>query len=128
MNQIPKPIAVTRDTVVLTRSAWKSVVAALEDARDISAVKASLQRARTGRNDGLSAALYRRIRAGEHPVRAWRKQRKLSLEALAQRAGVSPGRLDDIETGREVGAAAVLRRLAKALTVDIDELTSPRES
>ena len=114
--------------MVLTRSAWKSVVAALEDARDISAVKASLQRARTGRNDGLSAALYRRIRAGEHPVRAWRKQRKLSLEALAQRAGVSPGRLDDIETGREVGAAAVLRRLAKALTVDIDELTSPRES
>src|SRR5258708_4317868 len=106
MTELPKPIAITKDTVVLTRAGWNAIIEALDDATARTAVRASVRRAETGQNDGLPAALYRRLRAGEHPIRVWRAHRKLSLNALAERASVARAYLSEIETGKKPGSDA----------------------
>ena len=77
-----------------------------------------------GRDDGLPAALYRRLRAGEHPIRVWRAHRKISLNALAERASVARAYLSEIETGKKPGSVAALQRIARALRVGIDDLVA----
>jgi DNA-binding Xre family transcriptional regulator len=122
MSELPKPIAVTKDTVVLTRKSWNAIIEALEDAEDRAAVRVSIARRKAGEDDGLSAALYRRMRAGEHPIRVWRAQRKLSLAALSERASVARAYLSEIETGKKPGSATALQRIARVLDVDMDDL------
>jgi len=126
MSELPKPIAVTKDTVVLTRAGWNSVVEALEDAAARTAVRKSIAREEAGEDDGLSSALYRRLRAGEHPIRVWRAHRKLGLNALAERASIAPAYLSEIETGKKPGSVAALQRIARVLRVEIDDLVPAR--
>src|SRR5215467_1464859 len=71
MSELPKPVAITKDRVVLTREGWNALIEALEDAEDRAAVKASIARTSAGEDDGLPAAFYRRLRAGDNPVRIW---------------------------------------------------------
>jgi DNA-binding Xre family transcriptional regulator len=122
VSVFPKPIAVTKDTVLLSRKDWKAVIDALEDAEDRGAVRASGARRASGKDDGLPVELYRRLRAGEHPIRVWRAQRKMSLTVLADRAGVARAYLSEIETGKKPGSVSALQKIARALGVDLDEL------
>jgi DNA-binding Xre family transcriptional regulator len=128
VNPLPKPIAVTKNTVLLSRKDWEAVIEALEDAEDRAAVRASVARRAAGRDDGLTAELYRRLRAGEHPIRVWRAQRKLSLSALADRAAVARAYLSEIETGKKPGSVSALQKIARALGVDLDELAPGRST
>ena len=122
MNPLPKPIAITKDRIVLSRAGWNAIIEALEDAQDEAAIRASIARRKAGKDDGLSADLYWRMREGEHPVRIWRLQRKLSLSELAETAGVARAYLSEIETGKKPGSVAALKRIAGVLGVDIDDL------
>ncbi|MGD0190939.1 MAG: helix-turn-helix transcriptional regulator [Rhizomicrobium sp.] len=94
---------------------------ALEEAEDRAAVRASKAREKRGEDDALPVAFYRRIRAGEHPVRVWRDYRGLGLNELALRAGIARGYLSEIETGKKAGSMAALRRAADALNIALDE-------
>jgi DNA-binding Xre family transcriptional regulator len=94
----------------------------LEDAKDRAGVDAYLARRAEGRDDGLPIELYHRLLAGEHPVRIWREQRKLALNALAAKAGVARAYLFQIENRKQPGSVAALQRLAKALDVGLDDL------
>jgi len=122
MTDLPKPMSITKDKVVLSRSAWNDLLEKLEDAEDRAAVRVSRERAKSGVDDGLPAALYRRMRAGEHPVRVWRTHRKLGLNALAEKASVARSYLSEIESGKKPGSATALQRIAQALDVDMDEV------
>jgi DNA-binding Xre family transcriptional regulator len=128
MSELPKPIAITKDTVVLTRAGWNAIIEALEDATARAAVRASTGRAEAGQDDGLPAALYRRLRAGEHPIRVWRAHRKISLNALAERASVARAYLSEIETGKKPGSVVALQRIARALRVGIDDLVAANQA
>lgn len=127
MSVLPKPIAVTKDTVLLSRKDWKTVVDALEDTQDRAAVRAYLARRAAGKDEGLPVELYRRLRSGEHPVRIWRAQRKMSLSTLANRAGLARAYLSEIETGKKPGSVSALQKIARVLDVGLDEL-APRQS
>jgi transcriptional regulator with XRE-family HTH domain len=81
-----------------------------------------MARRAVGKDDGLPAELYRRLRAGEHPIRIWRAQRKMSLTALAARAAVARAYLSEIETGKKPGSVSALQKIARALGVGLDEL------
>jgi DNA-binding Xre family transcriptional regulator len=124
MTDLPKPMSITKDRVVLTRAAWNALIEKLEDAEDRAAIRNS--RTRTKSDEALPVDLYRRIRAGEHPVRIWRQHRKLGLNVLAQEAAIARGYLSEIETGKKPGSAAALQRIARALNIDMDEIVSPR--
>lgn len=97
-----------------------TVIRRLDDASDRAALRHSLPGAED--SETLPAALYRRIRKGESAVRVWRAHRSLGLNALARAAGVSAPYLSEIENGAKPGSAAVLKKLARALEVDMVEL------
>lgn len=122
MTDLPKPMSITKDRVVLSRAAWNDLIEKLEDAEDRNAVRASRARAKTGADDGLPAALYRQIRAGENPLRVWRLHREIGLNDLAARASVARSYLSEIERGKKPGSAAALQRIARALNVDMDDI------
>ena len=63
-----------------------------------------------------------RLVAGDNPVRVFREARGLSLRALAERAAISPAHLSDIETGGRRGSVDVLKRIAAALALDLDDI------
>src|SRR5258706_3008298 len=88
------------------------------------AVRASIARVKAGQDDGLPAVLYRRLRAGEHPIRVWRAHRKLSLNPVPERASVARAYLSEIETGKKPGSVAALQRIARILRVEIDDLVA----
>ncbi len=122
MTDLPKPMSITKDRVVLTRAAWNDLIEKLEDAEDRAAVRSSKARAKSGIDDSLPATLYRRIRAGEHPVRIWRMHREIGLNDLAKRAAVARSYLSEIESGKKPGSAAALQRIAQALKVAMDDV------
>jgi DNA-binding Xre family transcriptional regulator len=121
MNKMPKPIATTKETVTLARADWDIILGRLDDAADRAALRGSI--AREAAKDGaLPVPLYRRIRKGESAARIWREHRGLGLNALARKAGISAPYLSEIENGAKPGSAAVLKKLAHALEIDMDEL------
>ena len=63
-----------------------------------------------------------RLIAGESPLKVFREYRGLTQSALAKNAGTSAAYLSQIETGRRTGSVKLLRRLADALGVVLDDL------
>jgi len=59
---------------------------------------------------------------GENPIRIWRTHRKLTLQELSQKAGISKPYLSQLESGKRSGSTDVLRRIAEVLDVLLDDL------
>ena len=55
-------------------------------------------------------------------IKGLREKRKLSQEALAERAGISRGYLARLETGRHEPTLTMLGKIAKALRVKTTKL------
>lgn len=105
------------DLVVMTRADYEEVLEDLADAQELrSAVNG--QKA----EDFLPVEHAARIFGGEHPARVWRQHRGLTMQAVAASAGVSAAYLSEIETGKKPGSVAMLRKIAAALDVRIEDL------
>jgi DNA-binding Xre family transcriptional regulator len=87
-------------------------------------VEASLIRGRIerGEEETYPAALVAKLVQGENPVRALRTWRGLSAGELAVKSGISAPYLSEIETGGKAGSVSVLKRIAVALAVDLEDL------
>lgn len=88
--------------------------------------------------DGIKAEkIMARIRAGEETwpaelvyelwetdsrIRTYRTYRKMSVSDLAEAAGISQPYLSEIESGKKTGSVDVLKRIATALKVDLDDI------
>lgn len=59
---------------------------------------------------------------GDHPVRAWRKYRKLTAEKLARKDRINRVYLAQIGNGKRKGTAAVCKALAKTLGCSVEYL------
>lgn len=57
-------------------------------------------------------------------IRSWRKEKKLSLDELSRRAGVSKGMLVEIEKGTANPSIALLCKLAAALGISVAEIVN----
>jgi transcriptional regulator with XRE-family HTH domain len=57
-------------------------------------------------------------------VQRLRRDRGLSQEELAHRAGIHQTYLSGVETGKRNPSILVLERIAKALNADVEQLTS----
>lgn len=75
-----------------------------------------------GRDELVPAELADSLLDGAEPVRAWRLHRRMTARTLADAAGISAAYLSEIETGRKEGSLSVMRRIADALNVDLDDL------
>ncbi len=104
---------------VVPAEIWHRVKEMVENAEDAAAYSEAV-----AADDGVRypAAVAYAIAEGGHPVRAWREHRGLTLQALADAAGVSKPYVSQIEGGKRTGTAATLKKLAVALGVPLDAL------
>jgi transcriptional regulator with XRE-family HTH domain len=70
----------------------------------------------------ILAAFVKRIIAGESAVRVWREYRGMSGKELATKAGVSASLVSQIESGARKGSDGLLKKIADALNLTIDDL------
>jgi hypothetical protein len=104
------------DHVALPVDGAAAMAEILEDIED-----AGLYRARAG-EPTIPHEVVEAIYEGVHPVRAWRKHRRLTLQELAKAGRMPTGYLSEIETGKKPGSVAAYKSLARALGIGIDML------
>lgn len=119
MNKINPHFITTADGktthAVLTIDQWNDI----QDALRITEARAAIA---SGAEELMPDAVVARLVAGENPVKVWRDHRGLTQARLAAQAGVTQAYLSDIEAGKKSGSAKILKALAQALGVDVDDL------
>lgn len=73
-----------------------------------------------GRDELVPAEVVNRLLAGENAVKVWRSHR--GMAALAKKAGISAPYLSEIESGKKDGSLSAMKKIADALSVDLDDL------
>ncbi len=104
---------------VLEYAEYERLLAAAEDAADIAAVEAVYA---DDTEEMLPGEMVDRLVAGENPIRVWREYRGMTGRALADAVDVQQSYISQIETGKREGTIDVLRRIATALGVTLDDL------
>lgn len=108
---------------VLPEADYQRLVAAAEDAVDARFLRERQAKLDAGEDiDGLPVELLGRILDGDHPVRVYRDHRGMTAAQLAEKVGLSRTYITQIETGKREGTVAVLKAIAMALDVDLDDL------
>ncbi|MCP5361887.1 MAG: helix-turn-helix transcriptional regulator [Hyphomicrobiales bacterium] len=72
--------------------------------------------------EDIPLQVINRILFNEHPVKVFREYRRFSRGDLARRAGVTPGLIARIERGRMRAEREIMRRIAAALHVSLEEI------
>jgi DNA-binding XRE family transcriptional regulator len=106
-----------------TRVARNSLALELEEIEnDRDRVTLMLARMQDANDEFLPFEMIERMLDGENHVKVWREHRDLTVRALAEKAGVSPSLVSEIETGKKEGSIATLKALARALDLTLDDL------
>ena len=100
--------------------------ASLGESEDRAAIDRALRENEAG--ETVPGDVVHAILDGAPPLRAWRQHRRLTLDGLAARVGVSKGHLSRIENGWKSGTLDLVRRLATALDVTLDDLAGWRDA
>jgi DNA-binding XRE family transcriptional regulator len=78
--------------------------------------------AKTRKEEAFPSDVAERLVAGENPIRVFRDYRGLTQEQLAKAAKIARPYLAEIEAGRKEGSISVLRAIAAALKLDLDDI------
>jgi len=87
----------------------------LDDIRAYDAAKAC-------KEEAFQADVARRLVAGDSPIRVFREYRGLTQEQLAKSAGIARAYVAELEAGRKEGSVSVLKAIAAALKLDLDDI------
>lgn len=108
--------------VLLEKAEFDRLSKAAENYSDIEAAVKAQERRNAG-EEYVPAELVDRLMAGESPLRVWRKYRGLTQKELGEMVGRQDSWIAKLEGGKAIGDIATWRALAKALSVDLDDLT-----
>ena len=106
----------------LLKGHWESVVPPRHDEADEAEDIAAYDAAKRRNEDSFPLEVVDRQIAGGSPLKVFREYRGLTQSTLAKNVGTSAAYLSQIETGRRAGSVKLLRRLADALGVELDDL------
>ncbi|CAN5513831.1 helix-turn-helix transcriptional regulator [soil metagenome] len=95
---------------------------ALVDQADIARADKIVTDIAEDRDELVPADVVKRILEGESKVRVWRTHRGMSARDLAAAAGLSAPYISEIESGKKEGSISVMKKIAEALKVDLDDL------
>lgn len=108
---------------VLPYEEYLKLLELAENRRDAEDARESMRELASGEDEAIPAVVVNRLLSGEeHPLKVWREYRGLTQEALGSGAGVGKSYISQIEAGSKSGSAKVLKALAEALSVDMDDL------
>jgi len=108
--------------VVMPESDYAALMEAAEDANDLRAINRFRTELAAGEEELIPAAAVQRMLEGENPIRVWRELRGLRAAEVAKECGVSAAYFSEIETGKKEGSVTVLKKIAEALNVKVDDL------
>ena len=97
----------------------RQMLRAYEDLLDVLA----FDEAKKHGGETFPKELVDRLITGDNRLRVYREYRGLTQAALAAASSVSRDMIAMIETGRKTGSIATVKRLARALAVDVEDLT-----
>jgi len=102
---------------------FEKLVEDAEMLRDIEAYDTAKKNLANGKVDFIPADMVERmLLEGSNPIMEWRKHRGLTQAALAEKAGVQQAAIAQYEGGKREPAVKVLKKMAEALNVDLDDL------
>jgi DNA-binding XRE family transcriptional regulator len=93
------------------------------DARMLDDIRA-YDAAKSRKEEAFPSEVARQLVAGESPIRVFRHHRGLTQEQLARAAKIARPYLAEIEAGRKQGSVSVLKAIAAALKLDLDDIAS----
>jgi DNA-binding XRE family transcriptional regulator len=111
-----------RKFVILPYKIFERLSEDAEMLADIEAYDRAKQRIASGEDELIPFSIITRRLDGENEVKIWREYRKLTQAKLAQASGVSREMIAAIETGHKKGSTATLKKLARALKVDLENI------
>ncbi len=94
----------------------------LDEIADLKADHRSLDLIDEAPGEFLPLEATERLAAGDSAVKVWRQHRGMNQGELAAASGISQNYLSEIERGRKGGSVEVLKALAQALGLDLDDL------
>lgn len=98
---------------------FKAMQAQLEEREEIAAFDKAVARD----EEAFPAEFVRELLEGkENRIKLYRKYRGLSQETLGKMAGCGKSMISQIEAGTTPGSIALLKKIAEALSVDLDDL------
>jgi DNA-binding XRE family transcriptional regulator len=103
---------------VLPYAEYLELVERLEDKEDLADVVTYRESGEETYPDSVVEALL----IGENPIRIFRRHREMTQNELATGIQKSKAYVAKLESGERKGTTAVIRDIAAALTVDIDQL------
>jgi ribosome-binding protein aMBF1 (putative translation factor) len=110
--------------VLVPEEAYDRMIDDLEALGDIRAY----DRAVATKQEFIPLSHVKRLVEGdESPILVWREYRGLTQTRLARQVGISVPFLSQLEHARREPSLSVLRRLAAALAVDLDDLVPVKE-
>lgn len=95
-----------------------------QDLLDASRHEAAMREIAAGRLELLTAEETAAFIAEPSPLRFWRHKRGVSQAALAALVGISQAYLAQVEAGVRAGSTRLFAKLARALSVRIEDLIS----
>jgi DNA-binding XRE family transcriptional regulator len=95
---------------------------ALEDAEDIRDIERSVKAIQDGEEVTIPGEVTFAIVEGTNPIRAWREYKKIKMNELSKKAGISPAYLSQIENDKRNPTIDTLKTIARELDIDIDML------
>ena len=107
---------------VLPYEEYKRLLADVEMLHDIRAYDKVKQALAVGEEELIPDYMVGKLLDSENPIRVWREYRALTQAELAQAAGISTAYLSQLESGKRVGTADVLSRIAQSLNVTVDDI------
>lgn len=94
----------------------------LLDAADTAIADRVIAAIASGEDELVPSQVVDRLMAGESPIKVWREHRGMTGRQLADRAQVSAAYVSEIETGKKAGSVSALKRIARVLAVDLDDI------
>ena len=90
---------------------------AMEDAEDIRDIEENLKAIHENKEIVIPGEITFAILAGGNPIRVWREYKKIKLNELAKKVGISASYLSQIENGKRNSTIDTLKLIATELRV-----------
>jgi len=107
---------------VLPYAEYKALRELADDADDAAALLRFAKRHARGEVETVPIAVVDRLLAGEHPLRVWREHRGMTAAMLASAVEITPAHVSKLESGKGEPSVSLLKKLAKVLAVQLEEL------
>ena len=106
------------DSVILSKKNYEKLLGYKEDLEDIQALK----NYEASGEEGFPSEVVERLIDGKNPIKVYREYRGLTQLKLSELVGVNQSYITQLESGKKKGAVRVLKKIATALDLDLDDL------